>query len=460
MFSSKTFIILAVMAALTCSRLPGGEAPKAEDPVMKRLLFRPDQLPKGCAILKLKPGDVLPFGKGNPVLSADRKFVGEFSAMMFGKESPVRTDGIAEGLFSVYRSTNEIGVFAWRFRTEDAARIAEMAIQKRFTKDATKSVYRTKDVLAFVWHDDSDDPAAPQMRALVKSVLADYGKQKPTAQRSDDPVGTDATAEAATTIRSMIPATAGMREGDMATVDKLAAAETTPNVDTFKSKPLSVMLMAYKIQPPGLYKAQAEEFCFEVPVSAEALLEEIRRSRNSGYYSMIQPDRITDFTCEVDGNMAKGVVSFKVPHLYEGKVHYVAERAEDQWEIKEFHLPAHGWKFVRAESGRWKWFCILGEFSDMDSWRRQSVTGNITLDGKPLAEGTIEFFHTVERDSPGIGVISNGTYRAKLPVGSYHVVIHNSEPEVPEKYRTPDRSGLMIEVKEGENRLGFDLVTE
>ena len=111
MFSSKPFIFLAVLAALACSRLPGGEAPKAEvDPIMKRLLFRLDQRPEGCAIQELKPGDMLPFGKGNPLLSADRKFVEEFSAMMFGEESPVRTDGIAEGLFSVYRSTNEIGV--------------------------------------------------------------------------------------------------------------------------------------------------------------------------------------------------------------------------------------------------------------------------------------------------------------------------------------------------------------
>jgi hypothetical protein len=47
-----------------------------------------------------------------------------------------------------------------------------------------------------------------------------------------------------------------------------------------------------------------------------------------------------------------------------------------------------------------------------------------------------------------------------LPVGSYHVVINKPEPDVPEKYRTPGRSGLMIEVKEGENTLDCDLATE
>lgn len=188
MFNRKTSLILTALATLACSRLLGGETLQAEaHPVMSKLLFQPDQLPKGCATRQLKPGDVL-FGigketPGNPLLSKNREFVEEFSTMMFGqifgKESPVRTDDIVEALFSIYRSTNEIGVFAWRFRTEDAAAAAEVAVQKEL-KDTSRadrmSFYRTKDVLVCLWHDDSDDPAAPQMRALVQNVLAEYGK--------------------------------------------------------------------------------------------------------------------------------------------------------------------------------------------------------------------------------------------------------------------------------------------
>jgi hypothetical protein len=167
---------------LACSRLLGGEAPNAEaHPVMSKLLFQPGQLPEGCEMVKPKPGQVLPFGKGNPLLSADREFVENFSGMMFGNESSVRTDGIVEALFSVYRSKNEIGVFAWRFRTEDAARAAEVFIREKFGEaSAGKSVYRTRDIFVFVWHDDREDPAAPKMKALVESVLAAYSKKKPT----------------------------------------------------------------------------------------------------------------------------------------------------------------------------------------------------------------------------------------------------------------------------------------
>lgn len=185
MLHRKTVLIVVALATLACSRLLGDEAQKAEaHPVMSKLLFQPDQLPESCTILKPKPGDVMPFGKGNPLLSADREFIEKFSAMMFPKESQVQTADIVEALFSVYRSTNEIGVFAWRFRTEDAARAAAIAVQKKFKETGQedgKSVYRTKDVFVFVWHDDSDDPAAPRMRALVQNVLVEYGKQKSKA---------------------------------------------------------------------------------------------------------------------------------------------------------------------------------------------------------------------------------------------------------------------------------------
>ena len=84
------------------------------------------------------------------------------------------------------------------------------------------------------------------------------------------------------------------------------------------------------------------------------------------------------------------------------------------------------------------------------------VSGKITLDGKPLTTGKIRFHHTKKVHFIEQGIIHKGTHQARLPVGSYHVLIYKSEPEVPEKYRTV-RSGLMIEVKEGENRFDFEL---
>jgi len=129
----------------------------------------------------------------------------------------------------------------------------------------------------------------------------------------------DASEEAAA-IRALIPAAAGMRNADMDTVDKIAAAGTVPRFNALQEHTLSVILMVYGIHPPGLYEAQAEELRFGPNAGGESLAKEIRRTRQLGYYSMIQPDRITDFTCKVDGKTAKGIVSFKVPDLYQGRV--------------------------------------------------------------------------------------------------------------------------------------------
>ena len=116
--------------------------------------------------------------------------------------------------------------------------------------------------------------------------------------------------------------------------------------------------------------------------SRDELIRELSRSRYLGYYSMIHADRITDFTCELDGDAAKGSVSFKVPGLWAGKVQYAAERVDGRWRITEFQMPIHRWRFVRSEAGRWKWFTVFGDVEELD--RRfgrpsgEAVSGKIT----------------------------------------------------------------------------------
>ncbi len=173
---------------------------------------------------------------------------------------------------------------------------------------------------------------------------------EPVAETPNVPDGSGETAEA---IRALVPAAAGIQNAAMYSV---AASATAPTPTSFESKTLTTMLFTYEIDPTDLHEAQAEEFRFLSPKPKPAVLAaESGRTQQLGYFSMIQPDRITDFTCKVDGDRAKGVVSFGVPELYMGKVHYIAERAADRWEIKEFDLPAHGWRFVRIEEGTWEW---------------------------------------------------------------------------------------------------------
>ena len=272
----------------------------------------------------------------------------------------------------------------------------------------------------------------------------------------------------ATTIRRLIPAAAGCRAEILSAI---ARSESTPKPwDVMKEIALSAIVLNYRIPPPGMYQAHAEEFRFDrtLPHPSE-LIRELLRNQYLGYYSMIHLDRITDFTCDVEGQTAKGSVSFKVPRLYEGKVQYLAERVEGCWRIKEFHLPTHRWRFVRTDAGEWKWFNMFGDVGELmqqsgpvsPCWPgQQTVSGKITLDGRLLTQATIEFYHTVDVWSERHGFADNGAYRTELLTGSYRVAIRNSTPDVPKKYHTPDRSGLMIEVKKGENSINFVLVSE
>ena len=61
----------------------------------------------------------------------------------------------------------------------------------------------------------------------------------------------------------------------------------------------------------------------------------------------IHLDRITDIKCQFAGNVAEGVVSFKVPGLYEGKAQFLASRHDNEWLIHEFAMPSLGIDLVR-----------------------------------------------------------------------------------------------------------------
>lgn len=86
------------------------------------------------------------------------------------------------------------------------------------------------------------------------------------------------------------------------------------------------------------------------------------KSEAKGYATCIQPESITDLTCKVDGDVAKGVVRFKADQLYEGRVEYTARRGEKGWWIEEFILPGHRLRLARKSAAdRW----VKSDIDDM-----------------------------------------------------------------------------------------------
>jgi hypothetical protein len=82
------------------------------------------------------------------------------------------------------------------------------------------------------------------------------------------------------------------------------------------------------------------------------------------------------------------------------------------------------------------------------SGSKGTVSGEVTLDGEPLKEGTIRFVPTDGKSQTASATISKGHYRAEAPPGEHRVEI--SAPKVLGKrkmYDTPD-SPIVDEVGE------------
>jgi len=93
-----------------------------------------------------------------------------------------------------------------------------------------------------------------------------------------------------------------------------------------------------------------------------------------------------------------------------------------------------------------------------------TVKGKVTLDGKPLAAGTITFIGTDERKASTVGSIKNGDYTIPAPPGPKKVEITSAvlgvapatEP-IPAKYNTATELTATTDDKGGV--VNFDLKT-
>jgi hypothetical protein len=159
---------------------------------------------------------------------------------------------------------------------------------------------------------------------------------------------------AAQQIRKLITPAAAMRRADF---DRIARMDEIPKPDQFEDYSLTLFLFTHK------FDTQTDQFRLLAngPFPPSKLAAET--NRGFGNYplriatapvSMIHQDRITNVTCEVDGNKATGVVSFKVPGMYAGQVSYIAEKKEDHWHITDLMMSDLELHLVRGNGGLWK----------------------------------------------------------------------------------------------------------
>jgi hypothetical protein len=99
---------------------------------------------------------------------------------------------------------------------------------------------------------------------------------------------------------------------------------------------------------------------------------------------------------------------------------------------------------------------------------RSTVSGTITLGGKPLKAGTITFDSTENGMSTAISIGSEGRFSTnRVPLGSNIVTIETESlldgsphlyTRIPAKYADPSKSGLSIDIKPDTNEnVNFEL---
>jgi hypothetical protein len=109
---------------------------------------------------------------------------------------------------------------------------------------------------------------------------------------------------------------------------------------------------------------------------------------------------------------------------------------------------------------------------------RAKVRGAVSLDGKALAKGTIEFFPTGPGGQSAAAVIADGTYEAEASPGEMRVTVYSTEVTGRQKaYNTPDspvvetvrnviperyntKSELKASLVAGPNEVSFDLTSD
>jgi hypothetical protein len=88
-----------------------------------------------------------------------------------------------------------------------------------------------------------------------------------------------------------------------------------------------------------------------------------------------------------------------------------------------------------------------------------AVEGTVTLDGRPLAAGTMELHVSEEEKKPLELKIKAGKYAEKVvPLGDYVVVIRGEG--VPPRYLSRETSALKVAVKAGQNVIDFSLSSQ
>ena len=122
-------------------------------------------------------------------------------------------------------------------------------------------------------------------------------------------------------------------------------------------------MVLLNLKPPAKKDAEAANKEFRIKgdrIRVSDVFDAMWISKDKGYASFIQPNYVTDCTCESTAERAEGVVSFE-SKLFAGRIPFVAQKTKDGWVITEFRLAQYKTKVVRGKDGVWSQETLPGK---------------------------------------------------------------------------------------------------
>lgn len=134
-------------------------------------------LPVGCEIAEIAENDTPVKGLKNRSITTDPK------AFVIGDErlknllDPAQIEAMYLGL---YKEKNELGVFAWAFKTEDAAKTAHRKLAESYAKQPRRfRLWQVGNNLVWLWRDPgTTDACFRQFETFIQGKIKAFSKEK------------------------------------------------------------------------------------------------------------------------------------------------------------------------------------------------------------------------------------------------------------------------------------------
>ncbi|GAB5440606.1 MAG: hypothetical protein Fues2KO_09550 [Fuerstiella sp.] len=154
----------------------------------------------------------------------------------------------------------------------------------------------------------------------------------------------------ATLARQLIPKAASISNEDFRKL------QVNPSKTAIESQSLSLTLLTLDAGGESPVVADDFRFLVEGVPKPSVISAAMSQSRSKGYFSMIQPEYITE--CRIrnsTADSAKGKVTFNAPQLYIGSADFVASKRDGKWRIEQFRLPSRRITVSLREDGKWRY---------------------------------------------------------------------------------------------------------